>query len=77
MTHYLGTEKIIPLSYAQAQQWGREEMTEDEYKAEFEAVTDDKRVFLGISLPADVADRIRKQAAAEGISISECIRRKF
>lgn len=86
MTHYAvstgqnswsGGEKIIPLTYSEATEWAEREMGADEYQAEFGPVSEGERVTLSISLPADVADRIRKAAAAEGISVSECIGKRF
>lgn len=73
-----GGEKIIPLTYEEATEWAEREMSADDYQAEFGPVSeDDERVKLSVSLPADVADRIRKAAAAAGISVSECIASKF
>jgi len=72
-----GGEKIIPLTYSEATEWAEHEMDADEYQAEFGPVSEGERVTLSISLPADVADRIRKAAAAEGISVSECIGKRF
>ena len=86
MTHYAvstgqnswsGGEKIIPLTYSEATEWAEREMDADDYQAEFGAVSDGELAHLHISLPADVADRIRKAAASEGISVSECIGRRF
>lgn len=86
MTHYAvstgqnswsGGEKIIPLTYSEATEWAEREMDADDYQAEFGPVSEGERVTLSISLPADVADRIRKTAAAEGISVSECIGKRF
>ena len=72
-----GGEKIIPLTYAQATEWAEREMDADDYEAEFGQVSEDETVHLHISLPADIADRIRKAAASEGISVSECIGKRF
>ena len=72
-----GGEGIIPLTYDQATDWAEHEMDADDYEAEFGTVSEDETVHLHISLPADVADRIRKAAQAEGISVSECIGKKF
>lgn len=86
MTHYAvstgqnswsGGEKIIPLTYKEATEWAEREMDADEYQAEFGPVSEGERVTLSISLPADVADRIRKAAAEEASSVSECIGKRF
>ena len=84
MTHYAvtvgqnswrGGEKIIPLSYQEATEWAEREMDADDYETEFGTVSEGERVTLHISLPSDVADRIRKAAAAQGLSVSEYIGR--
>lgn len=72
-----GGEKIIPLTYKDAREWAEREMDADDYEAEFGAVSEEETVHLHISLPADVADRIRKAAAAEGLSVSAVIASKF
>lgn len=72
-----GGEKIIPLTYKDACEWAEREMDADDYEAEFGAVSEEETVHLHISLPADVADRIRKAAAAEGLSVSAVIASKF
>ena len=72
-----GGEKIIPLTYKEATEWAEREMDADDYEAEFGPVSEGERVTLSISLPADVADRIRKAAASDGVSVSECIGRRF
>ena len=72
-----GGEGVIPLTLGEAKEWAEREMDVDDYQAEFGAVTEDETVHLHISLPADIADRIRKAAQAESISISECIGKRF
>lgn len=72
-----GGEKVFPLTYKEAQAWAEEEMDADDYMAAFGPVSEGERVVLSISLPADVADRIRKAAAEEGVSVSECIGSRF
>ena len=70
-------DDIVPLTYEQAQAWAKAMMDEDEYLAEFGPVSNTETVVLSVSLPADVADRVRKSAASEGISVSECIGKRF
>lgn len=72
-----GGEKIFPLSYAEAKDWAEHEMGADEYEAEFGKVSEEDTVHLHISLPADVADRIRRAAKQESLSVSECIGKRF
>jgi hypothetical protein len=72
-----GGEGIIPLTYEETLAWAEREMDADEYEAEFGPVSETETVILSVSLPADVADRIRKAAASEGTSVSECIAKRF
>ena len=72
-----GGSGIIPLTLAMAREWAEREMSAEAYEREFGPVTEDDTVRLNVSMPADVADLIRKTAQAEGISVSECIARRF
>jgi len=72
-----GGEGIIPLTYGDAKEWAETAMDADAYEVEFGAISEGDLTHLHISLPADVADRIRKAAAEEGVSVSECIRKRF
>lgn len=75
---WTGGEAITPLSYQEATEWAEREMDADDYQAEFGAVPEDGELaHLHISLPADVADRIRKAAAEAGLSVSALIASKF
>lgn len=77
LNQWTGGEGIIPLSYAEATEWAEREMDAEDYEAEFGPVSEGERVTMSISLPADVADRIRRAAKTEGCSVSECIGRRF
>lgn len=73
-----GGEGIIPLTYEEAKDWAEREMDADDYEAEFgPAPESDERVVLSVSLDAATADRIRKAAAAAGMSVSAFIASKF
>ena len=75
---WTGGESITPLTYSEATEWAEREMDADDYQAEFGAVPEDGELaHLHISLPADVADRIRKAAAESGLSVSALIASKF
>ena len=53
-------------------------MDADDYETEFGEVSEsDERVVLSVSLDAATADRIRKAAAAAGMSVSALIASKF
>ena len=73
-----GGEKIIPLDYKAATEWAEENMDADDYQEEFGEVSEEgERVTLSISLDAAVADRIRKEAAEAGMTVSALIASKF
>lgn len=72
-----GGEGIFPLTYEEATDWAEHEMDADDYEAEFGKVEEDETVHLHISLSAQIADRIRRTAKTEGLSISECIAKRF
>lgn len=70
-------EGIIPLTYAEAKEWGEAHMDAEDYEAEFGPVSEGELTHLHISVPSQIADVIRKAAKTEGLSISECIARRF
>ena len=73
-----GGEGIIPLTYEEARDWAEREMDADDYEAEFgPAPESDERVVLSVSMDAATADRIRKAAAAAGVSVSALIASRF
>ena len=73
-----GGENVFPLTYEQARDWAEREMDADAYEAEFgPAPESDERVVLSVSMDAATADRIRKAAAAAGVSVSAMIASKF
>lgn len=67
-------EKIIPLSYDAAQAWAEEYLDANAYQAAFGPVEeDDSTVRMLISLPASVAERVKREAAQAGMSTSAYI----
>lgn len=70
-------EKIIPLTYKEAQKWAEEKLDADDYEAIFGEVTEvEELAHIHISLPADQAKIIRKNAQQEGLTISAYIAKK-
>ena len=64
-------EKIIPLSYDAAQAWAEKYLDADAYQTAFGPVEeDDHTVRMMISLPASVAERIKREAAKAGMATS-------
>lgn len=72
-----GGEDIRPLTLQEAMEWAEREMGADEYQAEFGPVSEGERVTLSVSLDAATADKIRKEAAEKGVSVSALIASKF
>lgn len=73
-----GSKKIIPMDYKAAEKWAEENMDADDYQEEFGEVSEgEERTVLSISLDAATADKIRKEAAESGISVSALIASKF
>lgn len=71
---WCGDEKIIPLTYQEAQEWAERHLTGDEYEEIFGEVTeDDNRVSLNLSLTAAEAEIIKRNAAQEGMTVSAYI----
>ena len=67
-------EKIIPLSYDAAQAWAEEYLDANAYQAAFGPIKeDDSTVRMLISLPASVAERVKREAAQAGMSTSAYI----
>lgn len=67
-------EKIIPLSYDAAQAWAEEYLDANAYQSTFGPVEeDDSTVRMLISLPASVAERVKREAAQAGMSTSAYI----
>lgn len=67
-------EKIIPLSYDAAQAWAEEYLDANAYQSTFGPVEeDDSTVRMLISLPASVAERVKREAAQAGMSFSAYI----
>ena len=79
LNQWSGGEKIIPLDYKAATEWGEENMSADDYQAEFGEVGegDDERTTVTISLSVATLERIRREAAEKGMSVSGLIASKF
>ena len=69
-----GGERIMPLTYAEAQKWAEEHLDGDEYEAIFGQVTeDDSRLQVCYSLSAATVETIKRRASELGISASAYI----
>lgn len=66
---WCGGEKIVPMTFAEAQEWAEKHLDGDEYCAIFgEPDEDADDVTLGIAVSAEVAAKLRRAAAENGIS---------
>lgn len=73
---WTGGERIMPLSYAEAQKWAEEKLSGDEYEAIFgEVAEDESRMQVLYSLSAATAETIKRRAAEQGISASAYVER--
>ena len=67
-------ERIMPLTYKEAQEWAEEHLDGEEYEAIFGEVTEDEsRVQVCYSLSAATVEAIKRKAAELGISASAYI----
>lgn len=71
-----GGERIMPLTYSEAQAWSEEHLDGDEYEAIFgEVAEDESRQHVIYSLAGGVVETIKRRAAEAGISASAYIER--
>lgn len=67
-------EKIVPLSYEDAQKWAETNLDADEYEEIFgEVVEDDSKTVLTLSVLTSTAERLRRTASARGVSIASLV----
>jgi hypothetical protein len=66
---WCGGEKIVPLTFKEAQEWAEKHLNGDDYCDIFgEPDEDAEDVTLGIAVSAEVAAKLRRAAAENGIS---------
>lgn len=66
---WCGGEKIVPMTFAEAQEWAEKHLDGDDYCDIFgEPNEDAEDVTLGIAVSAEVAAKLRRAAAENGIS---------
>jgi len=69
-----GGERIEPLTAEEARRWTEEHLDADEYQKEFgEIAEDDSRTVLSITMASSLAERLRREAANAGMSLSAYI----
>ena len=68
-SEWCGGEKIVPLTFKEAQEWAEKHLDGDDYCDIFgEPDEDAEDVTLGIAVSAEVAAKLRRAAAENGIS---------
>lgn len=73
-----GGEKIEPLTSEEARRWAEEHLDADDYQKEFgEVAEDDSRTVLSITMASSLAERLRREAAKAGMSLSAYIESKL
>ena len=69
-------EQIMPMAYADAKEWAEEHMDADDYIAAFGSPDEDaEQTHLHVRISAKAGDKLKKAAAASGISLGEQIER--
>ena len=65
---------IIPLTYDDAREWAESHLDADDYESIFGEITEnDRGQILSLSISAAAAERARRAAAQQGLSLSEYI----
>ena len=74
MRQWSSGERIMPLTWEEAQEWAEEKLSADEYEQLFGEVTeDDSRQTISMTLPTAMAESIRRSASQNGTSLSAYI----
>jgi len=69
-----GGERIMPLSYAEAQEWSEKYLDGDDYESIFgEVIEDDTKVVASYRLPVQLIESLKRRAARDGVAISELV----
>ena len=72
---WMGGEKIIPLSTETAKAWAEEHLTADEYEAAFGDPEGDEKKTCSFSLSTKAIEKLKRDASAAGLSLSEYVER--
>lgn len=73
---WCGSEKIIPMTYAEAQKWTEEHLDGDDYCAIFgEPDESEEAVTLGLNVSAAAAAKLKAEAAKLGIPQGKLLER--
>lgn len=69
---------IIPISYENAREWAEEHLGAEEYQEIFGEITEDEsRVSLNLSISASTAEKLKRAASQNGMTVSAFIEAKL
>lgn len=69
-----GGERIMPMTYQEAQKWAEEHLDGDEYEAIFgEIVENDSTYMINAEIPAALAEKLKRRAAESGQSMRDTL----
>lgn len=72
--NWSGGEKIIPLSYGEAQNWAEEHLSTDDYEKIFGKIAeDDSKSVLTLYLSTACVEMAKREASKKGIPLSQYI----
>ncbi len=74
LNSWTGGERIMPMSYTEAQKWAEEHLNGEDYEKIFGDVEeDDSKVTVTLSLPKTVVEKLKRMASQTGQTQSEII----
>ena len=74
MNSWSGGERIMPMSFEEAQSWAEEHLSAEKYEAIFgEVVEDDSKTMISLTIPAHAAAKLKQLAAKTGKTQSDII----
>ena len=69
---WTGGERIMPLTYTEAQEWAEKHLDADEYEGIFGAVDEGEgKTVVTFSLPKSAIETLKRKAAKAGVPLSE------
>jgi hypothetical protein len=75
---WTGGERIMPMTFLEAREWAEEHLDGDEYEGIFgEVAEDDTKVLTAFSLTKTVIEKIKREAAEKGMSMSAVVESRF
>lgn len=73
-----GGSAIRPLDYEEARAWAEEHLDAEDYEREFGEVAEDgEKVAINLSLPAELVERLKREAVAEHMTVSALVEKRL